>query len=315
MSKNDDFDAPQEGIIGSLYRALQDRDFVPPRGLRVFLPVAAMVAVFGAVLWYSYPREEERRETLAVPVIKADISSYKTIPADRGGMDIPHKDSTVFQAIRETQEGGEAATVENLLPESEKPLPRAQLFAGLKTDLEEETAAATPTPVPGPEIEDVAATAPPAPAAPAQPAETKVSSAAPSAVPERTPPPAAKPAATAQAPKPVTTAQAKPAPAAPAEDKAPALAKTEPASGMPGDYYVQLGSMRTQEDARKAWKTFQAGFPSQLGKLDLRVQPVDLGSRGTYYRVQGGPIAEAQARSICQAVTKQKPGGCLAVHR
>ncbi|MCB1721141.1 MAG: SPOR domain-containing protein [Alphaproteobacteria bacterium] len=36
-----------------------------------------------------------------------------------------------------------------------------------------------------------------------------------------------------------------------------------------------------------------------------------MGERGTYYRIQAGPMSRASASDICDSIKAQKPGGCL----
>jgi hypothetical protein len=73
-----------------------------------------------------------------VPIIRADAAPYKVEPEDRGGMDVAHKDSTIFDAMRD---GAQGRRIENLLADTadEQPIDRAVLFAGLKTDLADAT--------------------------------------------------------------------------------------------------------------------------------------------------------------------------------
>lgn len=275
--KNDEFDDDPRfaGIVANLLGAIDIRERIGMRS--PWFPVAMMavtVAVLAAVLWYSYPKEAADQELRAVPVIRAEAGPVKIVPGDPGGMDIPYRESTVFDTLR----GGDAdgRRVENLLPEAEKPMPREEMFAGLKTDLD-----IHPAPAPVTDItekrEDEKVAAVPAPAVKPEPDAAE-------------------------------TARA---------------VKTEPAAGTPkaettpktGDYYVQLGSLKSRADAEKAWKDNQAAFPAQLGGLTLRVQEADLGAKGTYYRVQGGPLAQSEAAAVCNAVVAKKPGGCLVVKR
>ena len=273
MGRNDEFDDDPRfaGIAANLLGALDIRDRIGARSpLFAVGMVAVTAAVLAGVLWYSYPKEAAEQELRAVPIIRADAGPIRIIPADPGGMDIPYRDSTVFETLRASGESGDTDRIENLLPEPEKPLPREELFAGLKTDLE--ISAALP---PKDTTEKVAASAvSPTPVAPAPPAKSEGKTAA---------------------------------------EK---VAKIEPASGTPkGDYYIQLGSLRSRADAEKSWKDNQAVFPDALGKLDLRIQEADLGSKGTYYRVQGGPVDQDSAKSICKTIEAKKTGGCLVVRR
>ncbi|MBU0858609.1 MAG: SPOR domain-containing protein [Alphaproteobacteria bacterium] len=280
MQNRDSFDDPESaGIFTNIVRTLDVRHhFEARRPLWAGGLVVATVAVLGAVLFYTYPREAAQQELAAAPIIRADAGPIKIAPDDPGGMDIPHRQSVVFDALGAPGE----RRVENLLPDAEEPLPREELFAGLKTEIAPEDA-----------IEDVTA------GVTAEP-ETfdEVASYTP---PAETPAPVAK----AVEPTPV---------------EAKTVAKTEPAAGLnlaakevvKGTHFVQLASVKDEAAAKAEWKKMQAAH-GVLAPLTLRVQRADLGERGTFYRIQGGPVAEADAREICKAVESKKPGGCLVV--
>jgi cell division septation protein DedD len=103
------------------------------------------------------------------------------------------------------------------------------------------------------------------------------------------PPPAAK-AAPAPAPAPV--------PAAPA-----ATAKAG------GGWVVQLGAVHSEAEAKTEWTRIK-GAHHELADLSPDVVRVDLGAKGVFWRVRGGPLDEAQARVLCSELTKQGQG-CL----
>lgn len=99
-----------------------------------------------------------------------------------------------------------------------------------------------------------------------------------------------------------------------------AAAAVEPASGgnalkapsvTPGNYYVQLGSVTSRSGADSEWTRFTKSLP--IKGLDYRVQEANLGERGTYYRIQAGPMSKASADELCGSIKAQKPGGCLVV--
>src|SRR5438105_424409 len=81
-----------------------------------------LLAVLGAVIWASYPRHKGVSDPNAAPLIRADATPYRTKPDDPGGMNIPYRDSTVFNALH--GDDGDAGKVENLMPQPEQPLPR-----------------------------------------------------------------------------------------------------------------------------------------------------------------------------------------------
>lgn len=101
---------------------------------------------------------------------------------------------------------------------------------------------------------------------------------------------------------------------------AAAMNAAEPASGgdaikapstTPGSYYVQLGSVTSRTGADSEWGKMQKSLP--LGGLAYRVQEANLGDRGTFYRIQAGPMSKDSANALCDSIKAQKPGGCLVV--
>ena len=128
----------------------------------------------------------------------------------------------------------------------------------------------------------------------------------------------AKPAATAS----TATTTSKPASgetAAKAPDsttkvasaKTPEVSSTSKAT--PSGVRIQLVSMPSEEAAWSAWKELSGKYSSQLTGLTAMVESADLGTKGTFYRVQTGPfetVAAAQER--CSAM-KQAGLDCLVV--
>jgi cell division septation protein DedD len=264
----------------------------PPRRRGAGLAmVIAVMGIFAGVVWYSYPREAAREGE--APLVQADAGPYKTAPEDPGGMDIPNRDSTVFDTLR--ADNGGAEPVEHLLPPPEQPLPHEQVFAGLKTEVPASVMEGDT-----PEAAQAAADEPEAVASLPQPEE------------ETTP----APVETAKTPAPVPAA--KPAHVETAE-KERALSDTAPASGAEapkeakGGYYAQLASVRSEQDAQAAWGRINKKYGGLFGDASHRVEKADLGARGVYYRLQAGPVSEAQARAICDAMGAK--GGCLVVKR
>src|SRR5690606_36356600 len=155
----------------------------------VFVLLAAMM-----VLGIYSTSDTASSDPAMVPIIRADAGTFKDIPSDPGGMEIPHRDSTVVETLRTARNQNRIAPIKPLLPRPEEPLSRSELFAGLKTEIEtvetDEIAVAKTTPSETPEETTIAAVVP----------ETQVELPQPVAP---TPRPAAKPESTATAP--VTT--------------------------------------------------------------------------------------------------------------
>lgn len=148
----------------------------------------------------------------------------------------------------------------------------------------------TPLPRPAPSGEE-ASTAPAVPAAPVSPA---------------VPPPAQPPAAPATA-APTTTA-----PAVAAAPPPPAPAPSAPVAAVTG-YRLQLGALRSEEAARQEWAKLKKAHGDLLGALNAAWPRADLGERGTYYRIQAGPIGDAAAAEHLCGELKRRNVGCILV--
>lgn len=301
QNKHDDFDGPNTAnAVGSIIRALDLRSRFEARK-PVFATgiVIALVAVLGGVILYSYPRESAQREVMNAPIVRADASDYRTAPSEPGGMAIPYRESTVFNTLR-SSEGEQAAKVENLLPQPEQPVSRDELFAGLKVDEAAPAPVTTPDVAPGVTQDQPVTTTETAPTVVASvPTETTLPKPAPVVAPIAPLTAASEEAVKANSTEPAAGVQK-------IDDK--------PAKASEGGFYVQLGSVRAREGADGEWKKLQKSF-SGLSSLNLRVQEADLGAKGKFFRIQGGPVTEAQAKSICDGIKAQKPGGCLVVRQ
>jgi uncharacterized protein len=111
--------------------------------------------------------------------------------------------------------------------------------------------------------------------------------------------PAAKPAD-----KPTQVASAK------ATDAVPANADPK---GKPTGVRIQLVSMPSEAAAWDAWKQISGKYSTQLTGLTAMVESADLGTKGTFYRVQTGPFTTvAAAQERCTAM-KAAGLDCLVV--
>ncbi len=298
MSKKrhiDEFDDPSNGDKFMSLLSLGGRGFAAGA-------VCAAIVLLALVLWIAYPSDDNAGGE--VPIIRADAGDYAARPDAPGGMDIPHRDSTIFSA-----QGNPDGQVENLLADTqtEAPLPKSDLFAGLNT-----TPKNTP---PQPQAEPMKEPVASEDLVPAF--ETSdVAKKDKAATTETTPAPAAQPTETAtSAPQPVT-APADTALAAPAAE----VAKAEPAAGAAtaapkaiadGTHFVQLASITDKAKADAAYKDLQKKYPALSG-VSYRVDTADLGAKGTFYRIQAGPVSKADADKACAAI-KSASGSCLIV--
>ena len=261
------------------FRPLRPDDRPPevlarPHRWQVLAVVAMVMAGSASGLWAFYHWMSRKAAQVEVPLIRADNEPTRRRPTDPGGMEIPGQGTLVLDGKRAT------VKVEQLLPPPETPLPRP----AVPEPVPEAAALPPPAAAPAP----LAAAAPTMPPAPAPPSPPPVGAAtAPAAPPAAATPPQTKPAA------------------------APATAPAAPAGGK--GYFLQLGAGRSAEGAKQEGERIRQRQGDLLGTLSLITPRVDLGERGTFYRIQVGPIADAaQAEHRCNEL-KRRGVGCLLV--
>ncbi|MDJ0971519.1 MAG: SPOR domain-containing protein, partial [Kiloniellales bacterium] len=132
------------------------------------------------------------------------------------------------------------------------------------------------------------------------------------------PTPAAPAPVEAATPEPKAVEPAAPAePAKPAESQQAALPpKAEPApAAAGGGIYIQLGSLTNRDGVPKEWARLQKVFPDFLGDMELAIQTVTLEGRGTFHRIQAGPLPNrGTAEELC-AFLKDAKQACIVVKR
>jgi len=125
-------------------------------------------------------------------------------------------------------------------------------------------------------------------------------------------PTGATPVASAAAEAPAAAVQAAQPPqqAAVPSGKAP-QAPSKPAGAKGAGPRLQLGSLRSEEEARQEWERIKHKNADLLGSLSANSIRADLGDKGIYYRLQTAPVADqAAAERIC-AELKQRSIGCI----
>ena len=71
--------------------------------------------------------------------------------------------------------------------------------------------------------------------------------------------------------------------------------------------------MRSEGVAREEWDRIKRTNQDLLGHLTAVAVRAELGDKGTYYRIQAGPVADAAtAQRLCGEL-KQRHLGCLIV--
>jgi len=277
--------------------------------------VLLVVATFGWVIWVAYDEGVRVGAVKTVPVIQADVDEIKRKPDDPGGLVVPHQDVLVFNRLAPGQSD---QPVERLLPLPETPIalpvsetnapPPVKSVGSAAVAPETQVATAlTPSlvgPVPTKKLPsedaaalpETAAAPPPPPAPPVDPAEIVA----------KTPPAAA-------APLNLPTDLTKKAPAPPVVPAAPPpVVEKSPQVAANAAWRIQLFSLRSLKDAETVWARLQKTNNDLLGGLELQVQTAKL-SKGTFYRVQAGPLPNrAAAASLCGTLKSRKQD-CLVV--
>jgi cell division septation protein DedD len=306
-----DYDDPAGGPIYEERRGLS-----PLARMLVLAAIAIAVAALAGLVWFAYSEGVRSGAEDAAPVLRADTAPVKRKPEDAGGMAIPHQDKLVYNRIAP---GQAQQPVERLLPRPETPVDRPAPPA----EPPAEPAAVQPAVEPPPTMAKPAAEAPAAGQSADATAQAVVEAGkaamadkpAPGAGGTpfvRTPelpapqPPAPQPPALPPAPEPTAAAPQQVAAPAPPPLPAPPSATDGPA------WRIQLASVTSDEAARKEWERLQKANDDLLGKLALNVQTVSL-AKGTYHRIQAGPLADrGAATTLCDALKARKQD-CLVV--
>ena len=278
--------------LGSFYMGRMRTPPEPRRLLPKGVLTGAALFAFTAIIWYAYPRGQEKFSGLDIPTISADKSVYKFKPENPGGMEVPHQDSTVFDPI--DNRSADSARVERLGAPPEEPVDKDAAISTAPIDkkmekLNLESQLTTPVSedtekVIAPVVEEEA---------PAMPAEK---------------PAAAKETKAVEKPKAVK-AEAKPAakPAAKSAEKPAAVAAAA------GGNFIQLGSYKDIAAAKADWAVLQRKFPQTLGKMKMRTQRVEIAGKGTFNRLQAGAPSPARAAEVCKLL-KGSGTSCIVVH-
>lgn len=368
MPPRDEFDDP-EGFFSRLITVSGSgrASIFENRSLLVSAIVFVVVVALSGVIWASYPSQNPLASDGSVPIIRADAEPYKYVPSDRGGMAIPHRDSTVFDAMREGSPDGK---VENLLADNdEAPVDRQELFAGLKTDLAQATGLdeketgdghvqiarmgdyTQQRPMTETERRNEAARrnremleqeAEPLPGEPGGSAKRAAGvlgtgEVEPDLVPKNMKgapselPPEDEAAENAEAEKATKAAEkraaeekavAEKSAAKPEDKKTTKPAETATKESKPtdapkvqtgtGNAFVQVASVPDAGRVPGEWAVVSGKLPMIAG-MPYRVQKADIAGKGTYHRIQVGPMSKDDAVKLCDSIKAQKPGGCLVV--
>lgn len=310
---------------------LDEGQALPPPGARskltfksrsAFMVGSALLGAIalGGALAFAY-KQSGGGLSAEPPLVTADNRPVKELPDDPGGKEFPHKNKLIYDRLTNGDE-----------PESERLVPRQENVAvpalpGTPQPVASTDLGGPPTtqavgsdqmavasvddgtmPDGGPRKVKTMVVRPDgsvmeseaAPQVPAMPGDQPQMLAA-----------AAPAEAAPQEPAPLQAPPApEPKPAAAAPQQTAAVAPQAPAA--PSKYVVQVASKKNQTEALASFADMQQKYPSLLGNYKPIVQKADLGSKGVWYRLRIGPIADkSSASKLCTQLKQQGLPDCL----
>ncbi len=276
-----------------------------------------VLAAFAGVVWLAYTQGVQRGRQDVPRVIAAETGPVKTAPSEPTGAANPYRGLKIYnnKAPADAQ-ANNGAPLPSIITQPGEPLFSA---FGPKHPAPGQTtpppatpaptvAVQTPAPAPAPvNVAPAPLAVAPAPVVP-QPAICVATQQPPVQKAIVAPPP--KPAPVVAKPAPVV---AKPAPVV--VKPAPAIATTvvsaPPVAASAGGYVAQIGAFKSQAEAETGWAAFKRNHAAILGGMSPNIVSVDLGEKGTWYRLRTGGFADkASAADFCTKL-KAEGGSCL----
>jgi sporulation related protein len=324
-------ETPYEQAYSDDPYAYQDGDEVEDepvkrRGGLVTVVVVLALAVVGTGAAFAYRTYVGSPRTGEPPIIKADTSPTKIVPApaDGGSTKLPDRvasgDGTEKLISREEtpvdvnantkstprmvfpplNQNANPPSVASVAPNA--GLPPAN--AGTGTMPNNEPRKIKTFSVRGDDTDAAAPAATAAPQSAGSQAAAKPAPGARTAATPRTPPAAAAAATGSITPMALAPQVATNSPIA----VAPSSTGSTPASG---GYLVQVSSQRNEADAQVSYKVLQGKFPSVLGSRTALIRRADLGEKGVYYRAMVGPFGSPEEASQFCGSLKTAGGQCV----
>lgn len=266
----------------------EDDDDAEGTRLPVLIVIALVVlASFAGVVWLAYQKGvASGRSEPRVVVADTDNQNSSTPPANSGN-------PTDYKGLKIYEQPAPSDADQSSPPAA--PSTSQQAAAPTTPKADQSAQVSPPLRAPVTEPTDNSATAanttepPPEPAKPKP--EKKVAAIAP------------------EAPK---TVKAKPVEATePPRSLTPDTASSAPASVSSGSYVLQIGSYKSTDEADAAWSSDKKKYAGVLGGFSPDVKKVDLGEKGTWYRLRIASFADkASANDLCDKL-KAAGGSCI----
>ena len=313
----DDGYAYQDGYEDGDEEPVQKR-----RGGMVTVIVVLALAVLGTGAAFAYRTFMGSPRSGEPPIIKADTSPTKIVPAPSdGSAKVPDRmaagDGTEKIVPREeapvdvNAKAGPRVVFPPLNQNGNPPSPASVApdqplaSAGNGTLPNNEPHKIRTLTVHGDQPDSSAAPVAPTPPAAAKPAPTTARTAA--AAPHN--PSSAN--ASANTPLSLAPQANEPAPAAEPRTR---MANTNPVPTAPpssGGYLVQVSSQRSEADAQASYRALQGKFRAVLGAHSPLIKRADLGEKGVYYRAMVGPFGTSEEAGQFCGNLKSAGGQCV----
>lgn len=316
----DDAYAYQDGYDDGAEEPVQKR-----RGGMVTVAVVLVLAVVGTGAAFAYRTFVGSPRSGEPPIIKADNSPTKIVPAPSDGNAklpdrmasgdgtekiIPREEApvdvnarsgprVVFPPLNQNGNPPSPANVAPVVPppatagNGTLPNNEPRKIKTLTVRGDQPDGAATPAAKPAPVVRAVAS---PAPAAPRNPPSSSNASAN---APLSLAPQATQPAPVEAEPR-TRVANSSPTQIAPSAGAS---------SG--GGYLVQVSSQKNEADAQASYRALQGKFPAVLGSHSPVIKRADLGDKGVYYRAMVGPFGTPEEASQLCSSLKSAGGQCV----
>ena len=278
-------------------------------------------------IWAFYPGEEISEDSL--PIIRASSEPVRVKPEATDLTETAGYNSRIYETFGQPQE---PRRIENLLKpqqNAEVPVEKEELFAGLNSNIDNKKSkviSITESPFSNEpseaELEISETEEPSLTTSVKKPDESETSQPGekisvdifepekthsnPGIFAENTPieePEETKQAEEMDKTEPAAGVMAK------AADITPPVPKADPA----GTHYVQLASIQDSSKTVDAWKKLTEKH-SGLQNISFRTQSADIEGKGTFYRIQAGPLSKADADKLCAQI-KADSGSCFVISK
>jgi tetratricopeptide (TPR) repeat protein len=85
------------------------------------------------------------------------------------------------------------------------------------------------------------------------------------------------------------------------------LAEAKPISNYSSSSAIHLASFRTSKGAARGWSQIKRAHAKLVGGLDHKISKVNLGRKGTYFRLKVGPFNTSEsAKSVCRELKRRR---------